>query len=69
MRKSIQLSSFVLSPCIIGLFAVANTFVVSVLTAKWLPAVPFMRILCIMYLTRSINTVLTVKQTLDPNHT
>lgn len=58
MRRSNQLSSYILSPCIIGLIAVADVFIISILTEKWLPAAPYMRILCLMFLTRSINTVL-----------
>lgn len=58
MRRSVSLSSYVLSPVIIGLIAVADVFVTSILTQKWLPSVPFMRILCLVYITRSINTVL-----------
>lgn len=57
MRRSVSLSSYVLSPVIIGLIAVANVFVISILTQKWLPAVPYLRILCLVYITRSINTV------------
>lgn len=57
MRKSIRLSSYILLPLIIGLFAVADTFIQVLLTEKWLPCVPFLRILCVVYMTRSISTI------------
>lgn len=57
MRKSVRLSSYVLTPCIIGLIAVADTFVSVILTDKWLPCVPYMRILALVYLTRPLSTV------------
>ena len=58
MRKSIQISSFILTPLIVGLFSVADSFVDVILTEKWQPCVPFLRILCLVYVTRSINTIL-----------
>lgn len=57
MRKSIRISSYILVPMIIGLYAVADTFVGVILTDKWLPCVPYMRILCIVYITRSMSAV------------
>lgn len=57
MRKSIQVSSFVLTPVMAGVFAVADTFVTTVLTDKWQPCVPFLRIMCIVYVTRSLSVI------------
>lgn len=57
MRKSIRVSSFVLIPCIVGLFTVADTFVLTILTAKWIPCVPYLRILSLVYITRSMTTI------------
>lgn len=57
MRKSIRISSYILTPCIIGLYAISDTFVSVILTDKWLPCVPYMRILCIVYVTRSMSTI------------
>lgn len=55
-RKSIRVSNFVISPLIIGLFAVAETFVVVLLTEKWLPCVPFLRLFSICFLFQPIQT-------------
>lgn len=49
-RKSIQTSTYVMFPLLIGLMACANEFVSAVLTDKWQPAVPFLRILSVYYL-------------------
>lgn len=57
MRKSVKLSSYILLPLIIGLFAVADTFIQVILTEKWLPCVPYLRILCVVYMTRPMSTV------------
>lgn len=46
-RRFIQLSSYIAFPLMLGLFAVADKFVLVLLTDKWLPAVPFIRIFCI----------------------
>ena len=45
-----------MAPILIGFAVVANTFVGGILTDKWLPAVPYIRIFCIMYLTRPLET-------------
>ena len=57
MRKSVRVSSYVLTPCIIGLLSVADTFVLAVLTDKWLPCVPYMRVLSLVYITRPMTTI------------
>ena len=57
MRKSVRMSAYVLTPCIIGLVAIADTFVSVILTDKWLPCVPYLRILSLVYLTRPLSTV------------
>ena len=48
-RKSIQISSFIMWPMMIGFGVVAVPFVQLVLTEKWLPCVPFLRIFCFTY--------------------
>ena len=45
-RLLIQLSTFVVFPVLIGLVAVAEPCVVTIITAKWLPCVPLLQILC-----------------------
>jgi len=57
MRRSISVSSYILTPAIIGLIAIADTFVTVILTEKWLPCVPYFRILCLVYLTRSLSSI------------
>lgn len=49
MRRAVSLSSFVVLPMLMGLFAVADTLVMVLLGEKWLVCVPFLRIMCISY--------------------
>ena len=46
-RLFMRLSSFVIFPCMIGFFAIADTFVLAVLTEKWFDAVFYIRIFCV----------------------
>lgn len=55
-RKSIKTGAFLLMPCMFGLAAVATPFVKIVLTDKWLPAVPFLQIMCIVHAFYPIHT-------------
>lgn len=48
-RKSIQMSGYLIWPCMIGLFVCAEPLVALVLTEKWLPCVPYLRMFCITY--------------------
>ena len=45
-RKSIQVSSYVIWPLMIGVAAVADPFVRVVLTEKWIDCVPYLQVLC-----------------------
>jgi len=49
-RMSIRMGAFVLAPIMLGLAAVSEEFVLLVLTEKWMPCVPLMRMFCVMYL-------------------
>lgn len=49
-RRYVKVSSYVIFPAMLGLFAVAETFIAVLLTEKWLPAVPFLRIFAIIYM-------------------
>ena len=49
VRKAIQMSSFVVLPMLLGLFAVADTLVLLLLGEQWMVCVPFLRITCITY--------------------
>ncbi len=55
-RKSIKTGAFLVMPCLFGLAAVANTFVKIILTDKWLPAVPYIQIMCFVYAFWPIHT-------------
>lgn len=47
-RLFIRLTSYLTFPVMLGLFAVSDTFIVVLLTEKWLPASPYIRIFCIV---------------------
>ena len=55
-RRTTQLCSYVLSPLLIGFAAVADKFVLVLLTEKWLPIVPYIRIICVALLFRAAQT-------------
>lgn len=57
MRQSIRLSSFLMTPILFGMACVAEPLISVLLTDKWLPAVPFLRIFCIFYWFMPIHTV------------
>lgn len=56
MRRSIVTSSFLVFPMMIGILAIAGPLVSVVLTDKWLPSVPFVRIFCVSYMFMPIHT-------------
>ena len=47
MRISIKLSTYILFPVMLGLAAVSESLVSLLLTDKWLPCVPYIRIYCV----------------------
>ena len=55
-RMSIQFSGFIMCPLILGLFAIAENFVIVVLTEKWRPVVNLMQCFCIFYLFQPMHT-------------
>lgn len=55
-RKSIQVSSYVIWPLMIGVAAVADPFVRVVLTEKWIDCVPYLQVLCFSYALWPIHT-------------
>ncbi len=55
-RRSMKTSTFVLTPLLIGLAALAEPFVSWMLTDKWLPCVPYLRICCIYYMMQPVQT-------------
>lgn len=47
MSRSISMSTFILFPLLMGLAAVADPLIELILTEKWLPCVPYLRIACV----------------------
>ena len=47
MRRSTKLSCFFIYPLMVGMIVAAKPLITFLLTDKWLPAVPFVQILCI----------------------
>ncbi len=56
-RQSMQLTSYVTFPLMLGLMAVSKPLIIILLTEKWLIAVWFLRIACIGEMLQPINTV------------
>lgn len=56
VRHSIAISSFIIFPMMVGLGVTAEPIVLLLLTEKWLPAVPFLRIFCASYALWPIHT-------------
>lgn len=56
-RKSISFLTFVLFPMLFGLFSVGDSLIELLLTEKWLPCVPYLKILCIAYIFAPIQSV------------
>lgn len=56
VRKSLQVSSFIIFPMMVGFAAIAPDFILVLLTEKWLPAVPFLRFCCFTYALTPIHT-------------
>lgn len=55
-RRSIKTSVYIMAPFMTGLAFTASTIVNLLLTEKWLPCVPFLRIFCITYMFYPIHT-------------
>lgn len=57
MTKILQANTFLTIPIIFFLFICADQIVILLLTEKWLPAVPFIRLCCVTYLFNPISSV------------
>ena len=55
-RRAIKSSSYLMMPCMVGLAVCAEPVVRLILTEKWLPCVPFLRIFCVTYAFYPIHT-------------
>lgn len=56
MRKAMTLSSYLVFPLMIGMAACAEPIIKLLLTDKWLPCVPYLRLLCFSYMLWPIHT-------------
>ncbi len=50
-RKTVKMAAFINFPAMLGLIVISEPFIRLVLTEKWMPAVPYLRIMCISGLT------------------
>lgn len=55
-RWAIKTSTYIMAPLMMGLFVTAPVLVKLILTEKWLPCVPYLRIFCITYMFYPIHT-------------
>lgn len=55
-RRAIKTSVYIMAPLMMGLGAVARPLISMLLTDKWLPCVPFVRISCVVYMFYPIHT-------------
>ncbi len=55
-RRAIKISTYIMAPLMMGLAFCAEQIVEIVLTDKWLPCVPYLRIFCITYMFWPIHT-------------
>ena len=51
-KRSIKVSSYFVIPIMVGFMAISVPFVKVLLTEKWLPSVPYIRIFCLAYILR-----------------
>lgn len=56
-RKAIKTSAFLLVPMMVGLAVTAVPFITLLFSEKWLPCVPYMRIICVIYIMMPINSI------------
>lgn len=55
-RRAVRIGIYLLSPLLIGLIGIADTFVIAILSGKWAPCIPFLRILTLVFLVRPFTT-------------
>ena len=55
-RRAIKTSTYIMAPLMMGLAAVGGPLIELLLTEKWLPCVPFMRVFCLTYMIYPIHT-------------
>jgi O-antigen/teichoic acid export membrane protein len=57
MRRSVQVSYLFIAPLLIGLLIIAKPLILLLLTEKWLPAVPFLQIFCIVFFLMPVQNI------------
>lgn len=55
-KKAITTSIYVMAPLLLGLFAIADNFIVVFLTEKWISCAIYVRLFCISYLFQPLQT-------------
>lgn len=55
-KKSIRIGAYIMCPMMIGLMIVARPLVLLILTEKWVDAVPFLQMFCLIYLFQPLHT-------------
>lgn len=55
-RRAIKESAYLLTPLLLGLAACSESFVRVILTSKWLPIVPYLQIMCMVYALQPLQT-------------
>lgn len=57
VRRSIRVCSYIIFPMLIGFAAISKTFVLVVLTEKWLPIIPYTYIFCALYIFKPLKNI------------
>lgn len=55
-RRAIKEGAYLLTPLLFGLAACGRSFVIVLLTEKWLPAVPYLQIMCLIFSLQPLQT-------------
>lgn len=57
MRRSVQITYFIVLPLLVGFIIAADNIILVLLTEKWMPAVPFVRIFCVVFILMPIQSI------------
>lgn len=57
MKRALKVNIYTMTPILAGIAAVADPLVRLLLTEKWMPAVPYIRIICFVQIFRPINSL------------
>lgn len=55
-RKAIKTTTYIIFPLLVGMSSVGRTLIILLLGKKWLPAVPFLMISCVYWLSQPLQT-------------